>query len=223
MKLNSTSLKSITATVIIVLMVGACNYSGTPTATPNVATTPLPVPPTPALEPAEDYVIGASHIPHGMVLFVEANTFDECSLGKCGCPVVEPPRQAYKWNSKGDLCVEEDFYEQFFPDPTSTVSSTSFQGLFGHGEWLEDLSPIHTLPYNEYGINILSINSDGVIVVDIQGKAYDLKPGQSWVASGSYISYKEKGCSLSYETRFTNFGLLKRQQIRLEDSRCWLE
>lgn len=115
------------------------------------------------------------------------------------------------------MYVDEYFYQQYFPDPTGTVSSTSFLGLFGYGEWRENLSAIKTLPYSEYGTTVYGVDSDGVIVIDVQGKAYLLKPGQSWLFGGSYMSYAEEGCSVHYETRLTNYGLLERQQFQPKD------
>ena len=217
MKQNCTSLKTIKSTLIVVLVISACNSLQMPVSTLSVTDTPLPVPPTAALDPAENYEIGVSQVPTGMYLFVEAYTIDECSQGKCGCPAVEPPRAVYTWNLVGDLIVNKYYYQKYFSDSTSTVSSTSLSGLFGYGEWRENLSAINTLPHNEYGTTIYSVDSDGGIVIDIQGKAYLLKPGQSWLKSGRYPSYIQEGCSVHYETRLTNYGLLKRQQILPEE------
>ena len=201
----------------MVLVISACNSLQMPVSMLSVTDTPLPVHPTVALDPAENYQIGVSQIPTGLYLFVEAYTIDECSQGQCGCPVVEPPRSAYVWNSVGDLLVNTYYYQKYFSDSTSTVSSTSLLGLFGYGEWRENLSAINSLPYNEYDTTIYSVDLDGGIVIDIQGKAYLLKPGQSWLKSGSYPSYVQEGCRVHYEMRLTNYGLLKRQQILPEE------
>jgi hypothetical protein len=167
------------------------------------------------LESAKDYVVGASEIPAGMYLFVTADTYDECSQGKCGCPVVEAPRWVYEWSPEGNLYINPSLYQEY--SSNFTDSSTSFLGLFGYGQWRDNLSAITALPYTESGITIYSVDSDGVIVIDLQGKPYLLKPGQRWLIIGSYESYAEAGCSIRYETRLTNYGLLNRQQIRPEE------
>ncbi|MBI5841756.1 MAG: hypothetical protein HZB19_16830 [Chloroflexi bacterium] len=222
MRLNYLIPKAILWVILVgVFGITACNSSSTaatqttvfPVAATDIIDAPLSDPPTPALEPAENYASGVSQIPTGMYLFVELSTYDERSE-QCQCPAVEPPKWVYKWSSSSELCIEEYFYNLYFPDPTSIVSSTSVLGLFGYGRWQEVLSAINTLPYNEYYIPIYSADSDGVIVIGLQGKEYFLKPGQSWVDSGRFKREPPAGCSISYVNKLTNYGLLNRQRIQ---------
>ena len=194
---------SIPKAILWVVLVGvfgitACDSSSTPT--------------TPTLEPAETYAYGASQIPTGMILFAELAYSDDCSE-QCRCPVVEPPRRVYEWTSPNQLCIYEDFYNEYFPEPTSDISSISVLGLFGYGRYDEGLSLINALPYNEFHIPIYSVDSNGVIVIGLEGREYFLNPGQSWVNSYSSKSEPPAGCSIYHWERFTNYGLLEHQDI----------
>jgi hypothetical protein len=204
---------------IIILMLGitACSSPSATTQATDIpaAMATISIPPTPDLEPAENYADGTSDIPAGMIVFVELYTSSDCSW-QCQCPVVEPPRQIYEWSSPGNLCtLDEYLYNSYFLTSTSTISPTAIAGLFGYGRWHEKLSAINAFPYEEYYIPIYGANADGSIVVGLQGKKYFLKPGQSWTDSGTYKDEPPAGCSKSYMDRLTNYGFVKREDIRL--------
>lgn len=187
----------------------------TPMSTIVVMRTLPPTPPTSALELAENYVIGSSQIPADMYLFIEVSIYDECPHGFCGCPVVEPPPPAYRWTTSNELCVYPDFYpSNIVIDPTS-ASSSSVLGLFGSGQWQQRVDTIDILPYDAMGTTIYGVDSEGRIVIDVQGKSYFLQPGQSWVTGSTYISPYEPGCNLHREERLTNHGLLKRLSLKV--------
>jgi hypothetical protein len=195
---------------IIVCAVTASACSTSPIVIPTA--TLIPVTATPNLELAENFSIGTSDTPEGKYLFIELHEYDSCS-DACQCPAVEPPMWAYEWYS-GELCLtNNEYYDRSFP-ASAAAPVTPLLGFYGAGRWQERLIPITALPFEEYYLPIYSVDTDGSIVIGLQGKNYFLRPGQSWYESGTYKSEPPDGCTKYYENRLINHGLIAREQIK---------
>ena len=179
-----------------------------PTPTARLAPT---IPPSPTLEPATNFVKGLSQVPAGQFVFVTLRNEDLCS-SECNCPVVQPPAPQYGFSPSGELWLSP--YSMH--DPASVLTST-IVGLFGYGRWNEGAYVIKTLPYQTpYGDAIIySVDAQGIVVVEVQGKTYFIRPGQAWTASGDVKREPPPGCHIAFTSQLSNYGLLAQAKIRI--------
>jgi hypothetical protein len=103
-------------------------------------------------------------------------------------------------------------------DPASILTST-IVGLFGYGKWNERVYVIKTLPYTPpYGEAIIySVDAQGTVVVEVQGKTYFIRPGQAWTESGEVRREPPSGCHIAFTSQLSNYGLLAQAKIRIGD------
>ena len=104
-------------------------------------------------------------------------------------------------------------------DPASVLTST-LVGFFGYGKWNERVYAIKALPYETppYGeATIYSVDAQGTVVVEVQGKTHFVRPGQAWTASGNVKKEPPPGCHISFTDQLSNYGLLAQAKIRIGD------
>jgi hypothetical protein len=211
------------AVLALSLLLVACSSlpkpgAGTAPAFPTTRPTST-IPPPPTLEPATDFVKGLSQVPTGQFLFITLRNEDLCS-SECNCPVVEPPRKQYGFSPSGELWLSPNqTWDPNMRDPASVLTSTII-GFFGYGRWNEAVYVIKALPYQTppYGeATIYSVDAQGTVVVEVQGKTYFVRPGQAWAASGDVKREPPPGCHITWTSQLSNYGLLAQAKIRIGD------
>ena len=167
-----------------------------------------PVPLIPTLEPAVNFEKGISQVPKGFYIFIELSHRDECSP-ECQC-APGPVKPSYNFTTSGELVTDQ---ENIIP-----ALSTPIVGFFGYDRrakdrlYVIDTMPYKTPPYDEF--TIYSVDAQGTATMEVDGKTYFIRPGQSWTDSGDMKREPPAGCHISYSTRLSNYGLLPQAQIR---------
>jgi hypothetical protein len=162
----------------------------------------------PPLELAVTFEKGVSQVPQGYYVFIEYSYRDECSAA-CQC-APGPVKPNYNFTSSGELVTDQ---EDILP-----ALSTPIVGFFGYDRrardqlYVIDSLPYQTPPYDEF--IIYSVDAQGTVTVDVDGIPYFVRPGQSWTDRGS-VSQAPAGCTISYNSRLSNYGLLPQAQIQL--------
>jgi hypothetical protein len=196
--------------LIILFLITGCSLSQgivtkPTTSTPVIRPTPT-APPIPTLESVTRFVEGESKIPVGQKLFVVIGGRRQCS-SECNCPAVEPPPPAYSISEAGELQLRGNWEKQQI--------SPNIVGFLGYGEWGERVNVIETLPYEtpDKQIIIHSVDAKGVMVAEVAGHFYFIKPGQRWSTSADVKDDRRPGCHIVYPYYFFNYGLLAHSQI----------
>lgn len=167
----------------------------------------------PELVEGVDYIEGAAEVPAGKYLLVELKT----EVTPCGrWPILmDFPNYNYQNGLLSGLASYPDEY-----DPENPII-----GYFGHyitpasgkgSGSRSGLTAFQSLPFQrtDLSITILSIQSQGTIVVEIDGAILDLDPGESW----SYRTKEKSTCWYQHERHdhtFINQGFLEESQIQL--------
>ena len=103
----------------------------------------------------------------------------------------------------------------------------SLKAVFGSGLGLSGaagggastgLSGVYRLPYEEEGLRIVSIDSDGTVHIEYKNESIVLKSGEEWVKTTSEIDVKEfrgqKGkARLTTTDRIVNYGILDNSNL----------
>jgi len=208
-----TAIKSLA--ILLLILLAACAPVATLTPPAALTATPVNVPPTPTLRPADDFVAGINEVPPGKVLFVEYWRISD-GIGNCpGAAMIDFPGYRY---SAGELEAHTGVSGSTGELDAGVIGimgvGDSNRGAMGGGISSE-LIAIQSLPYPiEHQLGTLhSIYSQGEIVVDIWGQAYWLEPGQSWVLQVEGDPSSE--CHTVSTYRFTNYGLLDEGSVKL--------
>jgi hypothetical protein len=195
-------------------------------------------------DPAGDVADPTRAVPRGRFLVVEQWT-DIAGAGCQELLAIDPPRYELTCPPDGGRCpwlwqagAPDDARiegltgafgaAEFRLDEAAGIyaTGTSIAG-FGSGV-TSGLHPIRELPYDPgFLAAIHSVAADGTIVATIQGSDVSLAPGQSWraeeQAGGEWLAAEfgfapgslPAGCAATVRRRFTNYGLLDDEQIRL--------
>jgi len=102
----------------------------------------------------------------------------------------------------------------------SSVLTSTIVGFFGYGRWNEAAYVIKALPYQTppYGEAIIySVDAQGAIVAEVQGKTYTIRPGQAWTEGGDVKREPPPGCHITFRSQLSNHGLLAQAKIRIGD------
>ena len=184
-------------------------------APPIPIASPLPPSPVPTanLRPAPPTLDSLGAVPEGKYLFVEYFLVDGGTSPTWHCPgalMIDFP--GYDFSSgalralPGPLAIEEGII-----------------GFAGHGRAnagamgggvSSQLEAIRTLPVSlANGVAVVhAVQESGEIVAEITGSRYLMGPGESWVQAEQWDPSPD--CHRTVTYRFTNFGLLGKEQIR---------
>lgn len=175
----------------------------------NMPSTPIP---TPGLVPGVDYIEGAAEVPPGQYLLVEFIS----EMTPCGGVMIDYPYYEY---DDGILSgyVNVNYLDEHSPE-------APIIGYFGRYEKpapgrgagaYSTLIAFQSLPFQHpyKPAAVLSIDGEGTIVADVNGKIVELNAGERW-------SYMEMGKACeegheTYEHTFINQGFLEESQIQL--------
>jgi hypothetical protein len=220
--------KPLLTAIVLSIVLAACVLLSTPAGTtlePTATTTP-------SLEPAIDFEKGISNIPEGYYIFLEFFGRSKCS-DECNCapearaPLYEITPAGELWiissligvTSTGASWIGNDLEDR------STLSSP-IAGFFVYDDdsSMGQVQVVAPLPFTVTPFTftrdapaiatIYSIEADGTAVVEVYGKTYFIKPGQSWTESGDWSREPPSGCRMSYSDRLTNLGLFAKTQVR---------
>lgn len=167
-------------------------------------------PAVPSLEPAIIFENGISQVPVGYFVFLEISTYSYCST-ECNC-APGPVRILYNYSSSGELWT--DLFD------LNNILEKPIVGLFGFGDWHDQLYVIDKLPYKIPPYDaaaVYNVNAEGVAIMEYMGKSFYIKPGQSWTNDGNEKRESPVGCSIAYGSKLTNYGLLTRDKIHFGD------
>jgi hypothetical protein len=177
------------------------------TGTPPPTVTPTP---NPTLEPAINFEKGLSQVPIGYLVFIELRGYSTCSE-ECNCAPA-PVRMLYKFTASGELWTDLFDFDKIMSQP--------IVGFFGYGDWQDQLYGMDTLPFKVPPYDdatVYSVDDKGVAIMETHGETFYIKPGQTWTNSGTEKREPPVGCSISYGSTLTNYGLLPRSKIRFGD------
>jgi hypothetical protein len=178
---------AITTGFIFSFLVVSCQSKGISGITPALTQTPgvsLP-------DPASDYLEGYSSIPEGKASFIEVRE-KRINLGDCVGPQLAPP--IYHYHYEGGALSLDSTKNMRKINPLGIIgfrSTTRYENpndswcTRNCGDDGTDLYLYYSLPYvlNAFGFpNVIvhSIRSDGVVIAEIEGAVFSIKPGQSW-------------------------------------------
>lgn len=167
----------------------------------------------PELVPGVDYIEGAAEVPEGEYLLVEFITeITPCGRGQL---LIDFPDYEYENGTLSGYVLHSE--EHDLENPVIGYFGRYEKPAAGLGSGAySTLTAFHSLPFHclSTPVTLLSIDSEGTVVADVNGDVVKLEVGESW----SYTDL-EKPCDKrgneKYVHHFTNQGFLTEDQIDL--------